>query len=401
MLVKRTLFCVGLFLITTLVVAQEANYFIVVGAFDNEQNAKRFLLQAEALNLPARYAVHPEQKRFYVYVRLVTERSLAMETLKSVRSAGFERAWIFTGDLLAVGTLAKIQPAAAGDQLYSTAHVPEVKKPIVTEVKTERVEEPVITTTASNNPEIKNDVAPSLAVETESVKPAGKPFLFKLLASNGQPLVGVVRLQETDRANQFRPYNSNEMVYVTPPTNRAGKWFVVCDVVGYRTYRVQFNYNNAAKVMDAGENGEFVLPIEMVPVKRGDYVELDRVRFFPNSQIFTPESKAELDELVAMMTNNLNYKIRIHGHTNGDKARDIVALGDSPDLFGTSVSNAKYAGSAKELSTLRAESVKRYLLENDIEESRISTKGEGGKQMVFEGTMAALNDRVEIEVLKH
>ncbi|HEY0652980.1 MAG TPA: OmpA family protein, partial [Chryseosolibacter sp.] len=132
-------------------------------------------------------------------------------------------------------------------------------------------------------------------------------------------------------------------------------------------------------------------------------IEMEEVKFYTNSNLMTPESERELKELLAMMNENPDYKIRIHGHTNGTQGRDIVSWEEGQDLFHPDASNKKHAGSAKELSSLRAESVKRYLTDNGVAENRISTKGEGGVQMIYDprGTMAALNDRVEIEVTKH
>ena len=103
------------------------------------------------------------------------------------------------------------------------------------------------------------------------------------------------------------------------------------------------------------------------------------------------------------MEENPDYQIRLHGHTNGKQARDIVSLGESTDFFNPHSSNAKTHSSARELSLLRAELVKAYLLSKGIDGERISTKGEGGKQMIFDprGTLAGMNDRVEVEVRKH
>jgi len=78
-------------------------------------------------------------------------------------------------------------------------------------------------------------------------------------------------------------------------------------------------------------------------------------------------------------------------------------LGASQDLFNPSVDNEKRHVSAKELALLRAEIVKTYLVRKGIDASRISTKGEGGTQMIYDprGTLAGLNDRVEVEIRKH
>lgn len=385
--------CLLLCLFSLAAKAQDTNFFIVVGAFNEEGNAKRMLAKAEEMNMPAKYGYHMEQKRYYVFVRLVTERTLAIETMRRVREDGFEKAWIYTGDLYTVGSLARIEPLTADERVV----------PVMTTAKVvENKSEPTPTEAMAVEQPAEEKVETSLvAVETEKPKPASKPFLFKVEGKNGKQLKGTVRLQESDRATQFVPFQSNEIGYVIAPKNRNGRWFVVCDVVGYRTFRMQFNYNDAANLMDAGPEGEFIFPVPLAPVKRGDYIELDRVKFYTNSNILTPESRAELDELVAMMADNPSYKIKIHGHTNGDQSRDIVSLGDSNDLFATNTSNKKYTGSAKELSTIRAETVKRYLQENGIDPSRVSVRGEGGKQMIFEGTMAEHNARVEVEVVKH
>ena len=386
--------CLLFWFVSFSVSAQDANFFIVIGAFDNENNAKRMIDKAGELNMPAKYGYHTDQKRYYVFVRLVTERTLALETMRSVREAGFENAWIYTGDLHSIGSLAIIQPLRSDERVVAT--MVSLKGP--REVASQPVnseEKPV-----EKEPEVA-PVASTPEPAVEKPKPAGKPFIFKVEGKNGKELKGTVRLQESDRATQFIPFNSNEIGYVVAPKNRGGKWFVVCDVVGYRTFRIQFDYNNAANLMDAGPEGELVFPVSLISVKRGDYIELDRVKFFTNSNILVPESRAELDELVAMMVDNPDYKIRLHGHTNGDQQRDIVSLGESSDLFATSISNKKYTGSAKELSMLRAETVKRYLAENGVDTGRVSVKGEGGKQRIFEGTMAALNDRVEVEIVKH
>jgi outer membrane protein OmpA-like peptidoglycan-associated protein len=374
----------------------DVNFFIVIGAFDNENNAKRMVENAGESNMPAKYGYHSQQKRYYVFVRLVTERTLALETMRGVRVEGFKKAWIYTGDLYTVGSLALIQPMGSDERVVAT--MVSTKVP---ENKPEEVSLSVVTaeeTTVEKEPEVTPDV---LIPEPEKPKPAGKPFIFKVEGKGGKQLKGTVRLQESDRATQFIPFNSNELGYVVAPKNRGGNWFVVCDVVGYRTFRMQFDYNDAANLMDAGPDGEFLFPVPLVPLKRGDYIELDRVKFFTNSNVLVPESRAELDELVAMMVDNPNYKIRLHGHTNGEQGRDIVSIGDSNDLFTTNTSNKKYVGSAKELSTLRAETIKRYIVENGVEAERVSVRGEGGKQRIFEGTMAALNDRVEVEVVKH
>jgi outer membrane protein OmpA-like peptidoglycan-associated protein len=377
---------------------QQLPYYVVIGAYSIEGNAQRATLQAHAMNYPAIYGFNAERKFFYVYIRVSSQKEKALSTLANIRKEGFRDAWIFQGSLgysapnpVAVNNEKPVQQAETGSKLPS---IEAQTLPVTTE-----------DIAAINETITKSDSIP--VEETEKpTKPAGRGFVFKLLnKSTGNPVAGMVRLQESDRSNQFRPFVAHNLVYVTAPANKNGRWFMVCDVVGYKPLRTYFDYKDAEHFegVTVGNEEEIILPVPLERVKRGDYVELESVRFYNNTSIMTPESERELQELLAMMNENPDYRIRIHGHTNGSHPRDIVSLGDSEDLFHTNTSNKKYAGSAKELSLLRAETVKRYLVNNGIDEKRIATKGEGGAHIVFDpkGTMAAMNDRVEIEITKH
>jgi outer membrane protein OmpA-like peptidoglycan-associated protein len=365
-------------------------FYVVIGGFEKEENAQKFVNYAQEENLPAVYAYNEERKVYYVYVRATQTREIAIEVLNAVRANSvFKDAWVFNGVLL-------------GDNFVAKRQLPVEKIP---EPNPEPVEEPLKPVTPAPK-EVPSSVAQNNTPVLETPKPVGKPFLFKLLnGESGNSVTGLVRLQETDRALQFRGYNGNEKVYVAPPANRSGKWIVVCQVVGFKQYKRSISYSEAAETKGAavGTEDEIVIPIELNRVRKGDYIEMDGVKFFHNTALLTPGSERELDELLAMMEENPDYRIRLHGHSNGNESRDIVSIGESKDFFTPSVSNAKTFATAKQLSLLRAELVKNYLTEKGVEASRISVKGEGGKQMIFEssGTLAGMNDRVEVEITKH
>src|SRR5690606_13316511 len=99
-----------------------------------------------------------------------------------------------------------------------------------------------------------------------------------------------------------------------------------------------------------GPGDEAIIPLALTRVRRGDYIEMPGVKFYNNAALFTPGSERELNELVAMMEENPDYNIRLHGHANGKQPRDIVSLGGGTDLFAPDISNAKKHASAKELS---------------------------------------------------
>ncbi|HEX8041292.1 MAG TPA: OmpA family protein [Chryseosolibacter sp.] len=363
-------------------------YYVVIGGFAQEDNAKRFCNYAEEQNLPAVYAYNEERKIFYVYVRATQTKEVADDILGRLRSTTvFKDAWIFNG------------------QLSGSALAVKAKPPVTNNVVREEPEqkpEPVV-----ELPE--NTSSGSVAEETPppaaSPKPEGKPFVFKLVSEDtGDPVNGVIHLMESERAPEFRGYNANETVYIPSPKNRSGKWVVVGQALGYRSSRRSVVYDHADQLDGAtvGAGQEVIIPIQLNKVKKGDYIEMDNVKFFNNTALLTPGSEVQLNELLAMMEENPGYHIRLHGHTNGDQDRDIVSIGNSSNFFGSDVANAKTHGSAKELSLLRAELVKAYLVQKGIDGSRISTKGEGGNQMIYDprGTLAGLNDRVEVEIRK-
>jgi outer membrane protein OmpA-like peptidoglycan-associated protein len=385
----KTFLCSSVLLLTFFYsFAQQKSFYVVVGVFKNEQNAKRLLEYVYSLNLPAVYALNSEQDLYYVYARSTSQRQDANSVLKSVRVEGFKKAWIFEGILQEYIGYTEVTPVPpVEDKQNITTDQPEEKK---------SPEDVVIKTT----------VVDSVSVPApEIVKPAGKPFMFKLVSSTtGQPVTGQVHLLESEKALQYVGYDANEIVHVISPKNRAGKWYVASNVVGFKPLKKSFVYNNPVQgsTVSVGNAQEIIIPLELTRVKKGDYIEMDNVKFYGNAAAITPESERELKELLAMMQENPSYRIRLHGHTNGNQGRDIIPLGEDKDLFHTDPDIKKISGSAKELSRLRAESVKLYLTNNGIDPSRISVKGEGGTQPIFDevGTLAEGNDRVEVEITK-
>lgn len=376
-------------------------YYVVIGAFKNEVNAQRYCAYAEEQNLPALYALNEGRGIYYVYVRATQTKDVADDILGRLKTNTiFRDAWVFNGQLSGteVGTPAPMQRQNSAPEEVKQSEPALAIEEVPQHVPAEQPE--------AIFEETRSASSPASGETIEKAKPVGRPFIFKLTnEETGAVVKGLVRLQETEKAQQFRGFNANETVYVPAPGNKSGKWIVVCHVLGYRQSKRPVVYDKAAEIQGAtiGPEEEVVIPIALQRVRRGDYVEMEGVKFFNNSALFTPGSERELEELVAMMGENPDYQIRLHGHTNGKESRDIVSLGTSTDMFNPDISNAKSHASAKELSLLRAELVKSYLVKKGIDPSRISTKGEGGAQMIYDpkGTLAGLNDRVEVEVTRH
>ncbi len=135
--------------------------------------------------------------------------------------------------------------------------------------------------------------------------------------------------------------------------------------------------------------------------KKGDMETLNYIFFFRDAAILRPESKYEIDRLVQMMQSHPEYKIMIHGHTNGnDKGRIIKLAAGNKDFFSLDNTVEDY-GSAVKLSELRAMTIRDYLIVNGINAKRMSIKAWGGKKPLYavDDAKAEANVRVEVEVL--
>lgn len=376
-------------------------YFVVIGAFQVQGNAERLTALANKENLSAQYAINPAKGLFYVYVFESGESKKAFaEVIRIKAQTKYADAWVFKGHL--GETVAATQPEPEPQPVV----VPEEKKeePVVVEEKKEEpvVEEPKPIVEEPDPIVEKADSTPPIVVEKPT--PAGKPFLFRMISeATGNTVVGEVHVLESAKATQYQAFRSNELIYLEAPKNRNGTYQIVTLAPGYKEMKRVVNFNNpAASATETGPNQEFVISLPLVRVKMGDYIEFSNVRFFSNTAILQPEAQNELDGLVQLLKENEKYKIKIHGHVNGEGTRDIVSKGNSTEFFATSTDNLRESGSASRLSQLRADIVKEYLVAQGIDGKRITAKGEGGKQMIYprNSTLAARNDRVEIEIKK-
>lgn len=120
-------------------------------------------------------------------------------------------------------------------------------------------------------------------------------------------------------------------------------------------------------------------PLLIAP--KGEPTQLKSIRFAQSKPELLPESQAELDQLLAFMNGNPKAEIELAGHT------------DNQGNFEENV----------QLSRLRVEAVKEYLVRNGIATSRIVAKGYGPSRPMASNNheeTRRLNRRVEFTVTK-
>lgn len=357
-------------------------YYVVVGGFAIQKNAERFAEHVLAENYPARYAFNPARKLYYVYVRVTADRQSARRLTYQLRlESEFTKAWIYEGSL--EGNTAIEANALAEYDIETGAPRPHYN-PIAA------VQSGSATTGVSKADSTADTAATSPTPETTPAKPAGKEFIFRLTTGTDNTTVsGPVYLTQEPGIPPQR-IASDEKVRIPPPAS--GKLAIVCNVVGYKLAKRIIPYGNLI------DTGELVVPIKLVPVAKGDYIELENVKFFDRTAIFTPASENELLQLVNLMSNP-RCRIRLYGHTQSNERGDITTLGTATNFFAPDPANTTSHGAGKELSRLRAEAVKAYLVSKGVNATRVSTKGYGTLLAVYE--QADANDRIEVEIIKN
>lgn len=128
------------------------------------------------------------------------------------------------------------------------------------------------------------------------------------------------------------------------------------------------------------DSANYLASVDVVELTPGDAVVLQNIQFEFNSAALTADSESGIQVLTAFLKRNPNLKVELAGHT---------------DNVGNENYNLK-------LSSERAESVRKALIANGIEETRLTAKGYGAtKPMVPNDTEEhrALNRRTEMIII--
>ena len=123
------------------------------------------------------------------------------------------------------------------------------------------------------------------------------------------------------------------------------------------------------------------IDVELAPLREDVAIVLNNITFATNSADLTIESFSELDRVVELLNSNPRIIIEISAHT---------------DDIGSAAYNLL-------LSNRRSQSVVNYLLDNNVDESRLVAKGYGAGSPLMPNTSEenrALNRRVEFKIVE-
>ncbi|SHG86003.1 OmpA family protein [Chryseolinea serpens] len=408
---------------------EETPNYVVIGAFSVHRNALRFTARAHSeLKVNARFEMNANRRLYYVYVLSTDDHSLAIrEALRLRQESEFTDTWVYHGPLgkqsdgaIADASGTDINPetrqsmadvkrrdpaSSTGSKSTSSAASPTETTP--EQSRSLSPSGTAAVAAANETATTPSTAAPAPAtVKTEPDNGVeGKRFFFKLIRAMDQTQVeGEVDAIDTERARKMGTYKGNAPVKVSTPANKSGQISLVSEVFGYRKVQHDINYNAPeGEGIAADDQGDIVVPFDLVRLQRGDVAVMYNVFFFKDAAIMRPESRYEVTSLLDMLNENPKYKIKLHGHTNGSAAGKIISMAkDSKNYFSLTDTKEGF-GSAKQLSEARAEIIRDFLINNGIDPKRIEIKAWGGKRPLQDknSTRAQENVRVEVEILEN
>jgi outer membrane protein OmpA-like peptidoglycan-associated protein len=375
--------------------------YVVIGAFRMYRNAIRFTQHAHKdLKLDAKFELNPYRKLYYVYVLSTADQTLAINEAKRLREESeFTDTWVYFGTLgdkaIALGE------DNFGGQDINPETIQKLEDVKRADASPEKITRPVDS--------VKN-IAPDPVPQTTSVdnkmksldETSGKNFLFKVFrATDNVAIEGDVDAIDTEKTRKIGTYKAN--VPVRLPNSKMKQVSFICEVFGYRKVQRDVDYANPeTEGISKDQDGAVIVPFELVRLQKGDIAVMYNVYFFKDAAIMRPESRYEVNSLLEMLNENPNYKIKLHGHTNGGSAGKIISMGKGSENFFSLNDTKDGLGSAKQLSEERADLIRRYMVNKGISPTRIEIKAWGGKRPIHDkhSPRAQENVRVEVEILE-
>jgi hypothetical protein len=376
-------------------------YYIVVGAYaqTRENIAQNYVDVLSRQGYTAGYGFNPSTRLYLVYIRFFDNlKSSLQDMLRTRKNDKFKDAWVrvVPGDVINKAEVVKKEET--------------LPAPALAEKPKETQSSPL---PAASNLTASNDTTDTIVVtDNEEIKQFKQMtlgntevFLSLFQARNNRIVDGDVQVIDTDRAKFITKVKGNEYLLLPDPKSNSGKLTLICEAFGYRRVQEEINYPvplaDTVKPFIDLMGTTIVVKFDLVRYYKGDKAIMYNVYFYNDASVMAPESKYELNSLLQMMQERPSYKIRLHGHTNGNYHGRIITMGPEKNFFSLEGS-ANTIGSAKDLSRNRAEAIRDYLVVNGIAAERIDIKAWGGKKPLYDrnGANAKKNVRVEVEILE-
>lgn len=378
-------------------------YYVVVAAFspDREDLAIRYTSSLKKRGLKASYGFNSGRGYYYVYLHYDDKLEAALAEMESTREMGdvpFNKAWVRI-----------VTESATPSEATSGPHRPEPPPASTTPQEAEPQAVPPVplatpVETITPEPEIEITFNEEIVQYEKITLSNTEVFLSLFNATNNRVVEGTVTVMDPERSRTIQEVAGNTYLTLPDPKNKSGKITLVCDAFGYRKITQELDHRNP--LGDTVESHvelmgtTLMVYFDLIRYHRGDIGVMYNVYFYNDAALMRPESRPELEKLLRMMEENPAYRIRLHGHTNGNYHGRILTRSAGQGLF--SLDGAKSSiGTAKQLSFARAEVVKEFLVENGIDPERVELKAWAGRRPLYDkhSVNAKRNVRVEVEII--
>ena len=372
-------------------------YYMVVAAYKatTPQLALRYTNQLNNNGYQAAYGLSAIKNMYFVYIKQYNSYSTAIADIRNIRTTTpFNDAWVHVHEI--------------NRQAQPIAKEPEVQTNTKDQLETTPVIKPI--------PEVgKVDsiryISKNKSEQTTTIAEAddGKQLVyFEALDARTQLPVDVsINFRDPYTNKLLDTLRAQTAKRISPPVNQENLIEVSVNTFGWLADAISFNFeqpiNDSTEYFLKYSGDTLLLLFDMHRMRRGDIQTLYNVYFIPDAALMKESSKAQLMELLAMMNENPNLKIRLHGHTNGNSRGEYYRLIENDTVFfALNRQHEKTSGSAKQLSFDRANTIKRYLVHHGVSEARVEVKGWGGRKMIYDKMSKAniRNIRVEVEVIE-
>ena len=396
---------------------REANYYVVIGAFASETNARKFTGYARNVYLEAYYKLNPDRNLYYVYVMQTARKDDARNwTWYLKNETGFRDAWVFTevpqsdnaltffdqsgnrhtsprysGGDHAVAAEGRTVAMASADNTASYKYIEPAGGATIDAAWTTTDE---ISYTANLFGTFNAGRKVSLA--------QGEVFTFIAETPDGKMLPAEIMLVDYKKARKVTGFHTGEYIGLRG-RNRNQSLTFVCDVFGYSVDTKVIYLDKPARARDVRRHasGVWEVRFKLKPMKVNEISILYNTVFYPDAAVLEPSSRKQVDELLALMKANPSYKILIHSHCNAAARRDIKLPADNAYFdIGSALPKT---GTDKQLTKQRAETIRSDLVDHGIDNRRIQVFGWGSLDNLVSasGADTAINERVEVELLSN
>jgi outer membrane protein OmpA-like peptidoglycan-associated protein len=380
-------------------------YYVVVAAYapSRESAAIRYVEELRQQGTSAEYGYNTSKKLYFVYLKYFTSLKESLLYMTATRKQGkFKDAWVrvvpgYIPALQKTPPPAEVKPIEAVPANGNEQHQPDNNNNnTITPVGTPD-------STAADTIEVTDN--PPIIQYNPMTLGNTEVFLSLYNARNNRIVDGYVQVVDTERSRAITRVKGNEYLLLPDPKSKSGQLTLICEAFGYRKIQQEINYplplaDTVKSYIDL-MGTTLVVNFDLVRYHKGDIATLYNVYFFNDASVMRPESTYELNSLLQLLQENPRYRIRLHGHTNGNYHGKMITMGPDKNFF--SLDGSKQGmGSAKDLSYNRASIIKDYLVSKGVADSRIELKAWGGKRPIYDkrGPNAQKNVRVEVEILE-